>query len=281
MLKKKKTTVDAEATENNSSNTKTKKKLDTSEGGIIWTIWHYIMAILLVTLGVLAIIYSDRADVQKQFLVVVGGFIIFDGSLRILMNFLPALTAHDKRALSFNFAVSGSFELAAGITLIMMQNEAAGIIAKSLSLFFAILCITIGATLLLFAIAFIVSKLYKLYLPILEILLAGCFIALGVVVIVYMKQQDFYRVVLILTGIAVILAGTGELIGTTVSLMHHNKEVRSQKYRAQAAAASTNYDASYDLTNNEEKQEEIIEEQKVDNDAKKDDIIDAEVKDAE
>ena len=85
--------------------------------------------------------------------------------------------------------IGGSFELALGITLCVIyaqQQSAIDTITLFLSTFIAIILIVAGVSLLLFAIGFIVAKMYKLYMPILEIILGLGVIALGVVVIIYM-----------------------------------------------------------------------------------------------
>jgi hypothetical protein len=213
---------------------KPRKPIDTRKGGMIWTIWHYCEAILLIVLGVLAIVFNDNTDLKEAFLIIIGGFLILDGSLRILMNFLPLFGAEDKKSLSFNFVVSGAFELAAGITLIL-ERSAADAIALFLTYFISIILIVAGVSFLLFAIGFIATKLYHLYMPILEIILGLALIAGGVVILVYMKPNDsqtseiFYRVVLILSGVIVTGVGLAEAVSTTSALIVENRRKKVMK----------------------------------------------------
>lgn len=213
---------------------KPRKPIDTHKGGMVWTIWHYCEAILLIVLGILAIVFNDNTDLKEAFLIIIGGFLILDGALRILMNFLPLFSATDKKSLSFNFVVSGAFELAAGITLIL-ERSAADAIALFLTYFISIILIVAGASFLIFAIGFIATKLYHLYMPILEILLGLALIAGGVVILVYMKPNDantsaiFYRVVLILSGVIVTAVGVGEAVSTTSALIVENRRKKVMK----------------------------------------------------
>jgi hypothetical protein len=216
---------------------KPRKPIDTRKGGMIWTIWHYCEAILLIVLGVLAIIFNDNTDLKEIFLIIIGGFLILDGSLRVLMNFLPLFSATDKKSLSFNFVVSGAFELAAGVTLIL-ERSTADTIALFLTYFISIMLIVAGAAFLLFAIGFIATRLYKLYMPILEIILSLALIAGGVVILIYMKPNDpstseiFYRVVLILSGVIVTGLGLAEVVSTTSALILENRRKKVLKAAA-------------------------------------------------
>ena len=212
----------------NEEKKKARKTPDLKKGHLIWTIWNLTEAALLLVGGILAIVFSNNTDVQKVILPVVGGFMIAGGALKILMNFLPIVASNAyeaeakvkaKAAMAYDLVIGGSFELALGATLITIyaQNngQAVSAIVNFLSIFIAIILIVAGASFLLFAIGFIVAKLYKLYMPILEIILSLALIALGVVVLVYMnKTEVFMQVVLIITGVIMALAGLGMLADT-------------------------------------------------------------------
>lgn len=207
---------------------KPKKIIDTRKGGMIWTIWHFTEAILLIVLGVLAIAFNKNTDLQRTFIIIIGAFLITDGALRVLMNYLPIFNAKEKASLSFNFVTTGALEVAAGITLII-ENGAAQNIATFLIYFISIILIVAGVSFLLFAIAFIQTKLYKLYMPIFEIILALALIAAGVVILVYFKPGDnasntFYSIVLIMIGVLAALAGVGMIISTSLVLVAENKK---------------------------------------------------------
>jgi hypothetical protein len=209
---------------------KEKKPLDLSKGGLIWTIWHLVEAALLIVGGILAIVYSSNPDVQKVIYPVVGGFMIFGGALKIISNFLPIVATSSfeaeaklkaKKAMAYDMVVGGSFELALGITLCMVNGSAIDAITQFLSNFIAIMLIVAGASLLLFAIGFIVAKLYKIYMPILEIIFGLGLIALGIVVIYYVSNNSstFNQIVLIVTGVVLTLGGLGMLV-STISAVH-------------------------------------------------------------
>jgi hypothetical protein len=229
----------------NEEKKKTRKTPDLKKGHLVWTIWNLTEAALLLVGGILAIVFSNNTDVQNVILPVVGGFMIAGGALKILMNFLPIVASNAyeaeakvkaKAAMAYDLVIGGAFELALGATLITIyaQNngQAVSAIVNFLSIFIAIILIVAGASFLLFAIGFIVAKLYKLYMPILEIILGCALIALGVVVLVYMnKTEIFMQVVLIITGVIMALAGLGMMADTI-------RTVQSVKRKEQVAKAA-------------------------------------------
>jgi len=211
------------------------KPLDFSKGGILWVVWNYVEAALMLVAGILAIIFSDNRELQNTILLIVGCFLILDGFLRILMNFLPILSAKDKKTLNYDFVIGGAVELALGVTLVTMPGTAASVIVSFLSTFIAIALIVAGGVFLAYAIAFIIDKLFGLVMPILEIILGLGLVALGVVVLVYMGNEEvFFRVVLIITGAILTIAGLALLIETTRVMLVTNKLKRAAK-AAQAA----------------------------------------------
>ena len=209
---------------------KPRKQINLKKGGVLWVVWNYVEAALLLVGGILAIVFSSNTDLQNSILIIVGAFLIFGGALKVLMNFLPALTAEDKASLNYNFVIAGSVELALGITLVTVTSAMSSAFVMFLSTFIGIILIVAGAAFLIFAIAFIVDKLFGLVMPILEMILAAGLIALGVVVLVYMKKEEvFYQVVLIITGIIMALAGLAVLIETTRAMIAANKVKKAVK----------------------------------------------------
>lgn len=206
------------------------KPFDFSKGGVLWVVWNYVEAALMLVAGILAIAFSDNKELQDTILLIVGCFLIVDGFLKILMNFLPILSATDKKKLSYDFVIGGAIELALGVTLVTMPGTAVSYIVSFLSTFVAIILIVAGAVFLAYAIAFIIDKLFGLVMPIVEIILGLGLVALGVVVLVYMSNEEvFFRIVLIITGAIMSIAGLGLLIETTRVMLVTNKLKRAAK----------------------------------------------------
>ena len=199
--------------------------INTKSGSLLWSIWHYVIGALLVVLGILAIAYNANTDLQKTFLIIIGAFVILDGVIRVALNFIPIFVLKNKSDLVFNFAISGALELAIGITLIV-DSGAADAIAALLTYFIAIVLLVAAVILIVFAIAFIKTKLYRLYMPILEIVFAAALAALGIFILIKFNPENssgFYSIVLIIVGILVIVFGVGEIVFTTLALIGKNK----------------------------------------------------------
>src|SRR5574344_931595 len=101
---------------------KEKKTLDLKKGGVIWVVWNYVEAALLLVAGILAIVFSKNKDLHNTILIIIGAFLIVGGFLKFLMNFLPVLSAVDKAKLSYDMVIGGAFELALGVTLVAMPR---------------------------------------------------------------------------------------------------------------------------------------------------------------
>jgi hypothetical protein len=229
---------------------KAKKPIDLSKGGLIWTIWNATEAAVLIVVGILAIVFSNNQDFQKTILAIVGSLLIVDGGLKILANFLPILAttrieaeakAKAKAAMAYDLVIGGAFELALGITLIAIYTSATyansmNVLVSLISTFIAIVCLVAGASLALFAVAFLVAKLYKVYMPILEIIFAAALIALGVVILVFVgdanssdaeKVAKFFQIVLIITGVVITLTGAGLMV-TTFQAVSDRKALKKE-----------------------------------------------------
>jgi cytochrome c biogenesis protein CcdA len=246
------TTAETTASAGEAPKAKKRAVINLSKGSLIWTIWHFAEVALLIVGGILAIIYSKEESVQNVIYPVVGAFLILGGFLKILTNFLPvvatsreeaALKLQAKKEMAYDMVIGGAFELALGITLCVIygaQQSAIPTITLFLSTFIAIILMVAGISLLLFAIGFIVSKLYKLYMPILEIIFGLALIALGIVVVIYMnKPEVFNQVVLIIVGLVLVLSGLGMLVTTITTLLELNAKKKMAKAADGEGAAST------------------------------------------
>ncbi len=220
---------------------KTRKIINLEKGGIFWSTWNFAEAALLAVLGALVIAFSGNENLKGSILPILGGFLIVSGFLRILANFLPvfaangaeaALKAKIRSSLAYNMVVGGAFELALGIALVVAYangtaNGVADFLVRFGVDFIAIIFIVAGASFFLFAIAFIATKLYKLYMPIVEMIFGAALIGLGVYLMIsFANNTDLIeRIILILVGIILILAGIGKAIATIRAI----QETRAEK----------------------------------------------------
>ncbi len=236
-------------------NKKPRKIVNFEKGGIIWSSWNFIEAALLVALGVLAIIFSGKEEMMNSILPVLGSFFIISGALRILTNFIPIFSARGaeasikakiRAAMSYEFVIAGSLELAFGVALVaayVSGNATAKNVSDFLIQFgvdfIGIVFIVAGASLIIFALAFIITKLYKLYMPIIEMVFGATIVTLGIILMfLFNSNQDLVKqIILIITGIILILSGLGLLVTTIQTI----QEVKAEK-ALYGGAAATNDD---------------------------------------
>ena len=217
---------------------KEKKPINFGKGGLIWSIWNFLEAALIFVLGIICFVYTAKASANNSdisydkvisVILFIGGiFLILGGALKILVNFLPVIARSVTDAIIKEKIKSQlSYDLVVGIAFVISYTNNGGVldqmvsfIAQFLAIFIGTLVTVAGASLILFAIGFIVSKLYKLYLPIIEIVFGAALIALGVVVFIYLAgNADLTKMIsLVILGIILVLAGIAMAILTIVEI---------------------------------------------------------------
>ncbi len=263
--KEEKVSENASENETEIKEAKPKKVIDVSKGGLIWSVWNFLEAALIFALGIICFVYTAQAQskatdgertlayvqVISTIILIAGIFLIIGGALKIIVNFLPIVgknvvdakvKAAIKSQLSYDLVIGGSIELAAGIALIVAYNkfngaleETVGVITTFLAVFAGVLLIIAGVSLILFAVGFIVSKLYKIYLPIVEIIFGAALLTLGIVVLCFLVGNTGLTsmIALIILGIILVLAGIAMAIMTVV-------EIHKAKLKKAAAVSKEN-----------------------------------------
>ena len=225
---------------------KERKSINFGKGGLLWSIWNFLEAALILVLGIICFVYTAKASTNNSdisydkvisVILFIGGiFLILGGALKIVVNFLPVIARSVtdaiikekiKSQLSYDLVVGGAIELAIGIAFVISYTNNGGLldqmvsfIAQFLAIFIGTLVTVAGTSLILFAVGFIVSKLYKLYLPIIEIVFGAALIALGIIVFIYLAgNADLTKMIsLVILGIILVLAGVAMTILTVVEI---------------------------------------------------------------
>ncbi|MBR4275235.1 MAG: hypothetical protein IKQ34_04415 [Bacilli bacterium] len=218
----------------------TKKPLNMKKGGLIWSIWNFIEAALLLTMGILVIANCTNKDIQSSVFIVISIFLMVGGLLKIVANFLPVigtspLEVAAKQAirsqLSYDLVIGGTIELAIGVALCisMTSGDPAAIINVIMNFvvwLVSVLLMAAGASLIAFAIGFIVSKLYKLYMPVIEIVLGALLIGAGVtIIILFTNNSDIVMsIVLVIVGLALAVAAVFKIISVVKAIIKAKEE---------------------------------------------------------
>ena len=210
------------------------------KGGLIWSIWNFIEAALLLTMGILVIANCTNKDIQSSVFIVISIFLMVGGLLKIVANFLPVigtspLEVAAKQAirsqLSYDLVIGGTIELAIGVSLCisMTSGDPAAIINVIMNFvvwLVSVLLMAAGASLIAFAIGFIVSKLYKLYMPVIEIILGALLIGAGVtIIILFTNNSDIVMsIMLVIVGLALAVAAVFKIISVVKAIIKAKEE---------------------------------------------------------
>ncbi|MBR5750533.1 MAG: hypothetical protein IKX82_02660 [Bacilli bacterium] len=219
---------------------KEKKPLNMKKGGLIWSIWNFVEAALLLTMGILVIANCTNSDIQANVFIVISIFLMVGGLLKIVANFLPVigttpLEVMAKQAiraqLSYDLVIGGTIELAFGVALCVSMTTGdpaaiIGIIMNFVVWLVSGLLIVSGVSLVAFAIGFIVSKLYKLYMPILEIILGVLLIGAGVAIIILFTNNSeiVMSIMLVIVGAALAVGAVFKVIGVVKAILKNKEE---------------------------------------------------------
>ena len=219
---------------------KEKKPLNMKKGGLIWSIWNFVEAALLLTMGILVIANCANTDIQASVFIVISIFLMVGGLLKIVANFLPIIASTPLEAmakavvrsqLSYDLVIGGTIELAFGVALCVSMTTGdpaaiIGIIMNFIVWLVSGLLIVSGVSLVAFAIGFIVSKLYKLYMPILEIILGVLLIGAGVAIIILFTNNSeiVMSIMLVIVGAALVVGSVFKVIGVVKAILKSKEE---------------------------------------------------------
>ena len=225
------------------------------KGGLIWSIWNFIEAALLLTMGILVIANCANADIQASVFIVISIFLMVGGLLKIVANFLPVIASSPLEAmakqvirsqLSYDLVIGGTIELAFGVALCVSMtgsNPAAiiEIIMNFIVWLVAVLLMAAGVSLIAFAIGFIITKLYKLYMPILEIILGALLVGAGITVIILFTNNSeiVMSIMLVIVGLALIVASVFKIVGTIRAILKNKEEAEPDENVFDAEVSET------------------------------------------
>ena len=90
----------------------------------------------------------------------------------------------------------------------------------------SILLMAAGVSLIAFAIGFIVSKLYKVYMPVIEIILGALLIGTGVTIIVLFTNNSeiVMSIMLVIVGLALAVASVFKIISVVKAIIKVKEE---------------------------------------------------------
>ncbi len=195
------------------------EKTNFSRGSKKWMIFTLIEAALFLTAGIVTIaLYNKTFQVMFP---AIGSLLIVMGVLRILLGFIPVITARDKdlegrkrvrENIRYVMLIAASIFLALGIGLVVLHctGNTGGIsqfLQTSITLI-ATAFVTIGAVALLFGIALLYGKVDKIGVGIAVIIIGLAALAGGIVLFIYQNQTSFIlQALTIIIGVLVAALG--------------------------------------------------------------------------
>lgn len=212
-----------------------RKPINLKKGGLVWSIWNFVEALTLITLGVITIINSNNGSFQSLLFLLLSIVMMAAGAFRIVTNFLPVITCakveHETKEMvrskiSYDLAIFGACELTLGIVLCMNYASIFNTVKNLILSTTSVLLIVAGATLIIFAVAFIIAKFYKLYLPILEIILGVVLLALGIIILI-LKEDILFKIFFFVLGLVLIVGGVSEVV-TTIKVISKQKPKKTE-----------------------------------------------------
>jgi len=177
---------------------------------LISTIWLSVEAVIMLALGILTIVFSNNHDFRTVIGYIIGGLILLDGILRIVL-FIIGQTLSTRRIDLYR----GISQITVGIVLLLVPD----VVVYYFTLFVAIGLTVIGITVLVDAIISNVRHIFKFGKQLLFYVMAVIILGLGIVSICFYPFKNpqtadasTISVMLIILGI-IICIGALVLVG--------------------------------------------------------------------
>ncbi len=165
-----------------------------------------IEALLLITTGVFAIIYSGDTSLQSVLVILIGVFLIFDGCIKIFGYYMNPVAVQRKNL------VTSIFELTIGIVFCIRAAALVGLINEIITWF-------IGIFLIVVAILFLISGFMEFKrikknngMIITEYVIGALFLAAGILMFVFQGGSNFIAFTIIVSGVLFIITGIAQLV---------------------------------------------------------------------
>lgn len=173
----------------------------------LWVVLRVLESLLLIVTGVLSIIYSSDASLQKVIFILVGVFLIIDGGLRIMKYFMNPL-APQKKAV-----VTSVFEFTIGVMFCIKAGVLVGLVNEFLTLFIGILLIVVSVVFILMGTVEASKKRNRNMTSVVVNYAVGILLLAGGLYIL-IQGAELVTATIIVAGVLFILAGVAEFVYT-------------------------------------------------------------------
>jgi hypothetical protein len=215
-------------------------------GSIGWAIWNIVESLLILTAGILALVFCESTDAYAVALITVGSIIVADAGLRLILDVIQAFIAPDAALVRANYGEAGAsaMELALGIAFILggvafqgNVNGRADILAifNFAALFASLVLIILGSIIFIYGLVYLCKKAGVVN-SIVVMLGGAILITLGALMIVYVWNSDeLMKFIFIFAGIVLLIVGVFALLGTILTLLGKGKKEGAAVVEAEVA----------------------------------------------
>jgi hypothetical protein len=195
-----------------------------------WTIVRVFESLVLITVGILAIVYADpaKSSFSQWILFVLGLFLAIDGVIRVVKFYFEPVTAE---AIGQGL-ISSIFEISFGILMCIEKNSIFEEFKNLIILFFAILLFSAAFMMIMGTSLGIKHNTRKMWVAIVEYMIAGLCITGGVLLIVYKDNNDvkngIMTAVVVVCGLIIVALGVYSLVTAFMPLKRQVKKVKPE-----------------------------------------------------
>ena len=189
----------------------------------VWAVWTSLEALILAIVGIFIIVFRENSGFQAVIGIILSMFIILDGSLRIVSQFLDT----EK---SFSTLASGVVQVALGVFIVVESGNLE--ILEYISKYIAYVLFTVSTIFIVDASIRLARKSGKTVLSVFEYIGSGFLIAAGVLVIIFIGNVEFQSYILIGIGALLIIGAIlefGLVIKTIAAASKERRELEKKE----------------------------------------------------
>ena len=201
-------------------------------GSLGWLVWNLVFAAAFITFGIINLIFNSNSDYQAVIIMIVGIIVVLDASIRLLLNVITVINLGKEKIYidTRRRAVLASLELAVGISVIHLANtirtweiQSVEFFFRFVGDFFGIAAIVLAGLGLIYGVILAIKTKRKLIDIILIIVGAAILVTVGILILVFLKDENVLRAFFIFFGVLFLATGIMLCGGSFFLYFKHKK----------------------------------------------------------
>ncbi|MBQ9457438.1 MAG: hypothetical protein IJU64_02895 [Bacilli bacterium] len=217
-------------------------------GSVAWLVWNLVLATIILGFGIANLINNNVPEYQYVIILILGIVIVTDAAFRLLLNIITIINLGKRNLIidTRGHAVLASFELAVGISTIHLARlinadiTQADFLFRFLGDFIGIAAIVCGVLALAYTIIMIVKKAAQPIDMGLGIVGSIVSVTAGILVLIYLTNENVLRAFFILFGVIGVVFGTMLILGTLVLYFRARKMKKALQAHLDSASEEEN-----------------------------------------